>query len=230
MRQTWVPILPLLLVSFSLLCFSSWKVQIPFKHLKGLMRRLKEKIYIRHKATAQNRALIEFWDALKGLQLEWTLATMVWCHFSVLKICSHSSLFPCSLPPCGSCRVLPIIKGNWLFFCINQNLHIWNFPISLWEDDYLLDRGLLGSLMRQRNALHCYQVPFTQPSPCGLLHLGDSIYMQLSSPAVTGWSQLLYEGDMFAQSESGTPSHHWPPTQINHLVYLSPSLPALSLT
>lgn len=156
MRQTWVQILPLPLVSFSLLCFSSCKVQITFWLLKGLMRGLKKKTYIRHKATAQNRALIEFWGCPERAKLEWTLATVVWCDFSVLKICSHSSLFPCSLSPCGSCRVLPIIKGNWLFSCINQNLHIWNFPISLWEDDYFLDRGLLGSLMRQRNDLHHY--------------------------------------------------------------------------
>lgn len=82
------------------------------------------------------------------------------CYHGLMPLKCSKNLFtfipfssPFSLLPCGSCRVLPIMELNWLFPCINQNLHIWNFPISLWEDDCFPDRGLLGSLMRQKNAL-----------------------------------------------------------------------------
>lgn len=65
---------------------------------------------------------------------------------------SLSSLF--SLPLCGSCKVLPIIKLDWLFPCINQSLLMWNFSFSLWEDDYFPGRELLGHPMRGKSVLN----------------------------------------------------------------------------
>lgn len=67
-------------------------------------------------------------------------------HFSV------SSLF--SLPLCGSCKVLPIIKLDWLFPCINQSLLRRNFSFSLWEDDYFPGGELLGHPMRGKSVLN----------------------------------------------------------------------------
>ena len=56
--------------------------------------------------------------------------------------------------------------------------------------------------MRQKNALHSYKNPFAQPLPCGFLHLGNFIYMQLSSPGVTGCLQVLPEGATCLHSPS----------------------------
>lgn len=55
---------------------------------------------------------------------------------------------PFSLPLCGSCKVLPIIKLDWLFPCINQSLLMWNGCFSLREDDCFPGRELLGYRMR----------------------------------------------------------------------------------
>lgn len=68
-----------------------------------------------------------------------------------------------------------MIKLNLLFPYINQILHIWNFSISLREDDYFLDRELLENLMREKNA-------FNSPFDCSFSSLPPS-YLQLPSPA-----------------------------------------------